>query len=389
MKKSVLSLLTLLTVLGTIVTSCTKTTDDEAIVGIIAPAGTENLSGTITNTTTLDPSKTYYLNGSLIIDNGGILNIPAGTIIKSKKGFSNYILVLQGGKININGTADKPVIMQADIETTESGYWGGLIINGKAKLSDATPTGSTEINSAYTYGGNDDTDNSGTIRYLILNNTGSKSSANIEHNGLTLNGVGNGTIIENVFVKNCADDGVEFFGGTVNVKNILCINTDDDMFDYTQGWRGSLDNAYGIWEKGFVSTEADPRGLEGDGNLDGNAPTCNLQSNNIIKNITIDLKIDPITTNDISKQMMDAFMIRRNAKSIVTNAIVKGSGYIVTLVNMNDKKGSGDATSEITVNLKDLTTPPGKEINGIGILNKNEINTGADKTAFNWTKYAF
>ncbi|QYS87421.1 hypothetical protein JJC03_05950 [Flavobacterium oreochromis] len=85
MKKSVLSLLTLLTVLGTIVTSCTKTTDDEAIVGIIAPAGTENLSGTITNTTTLDPSKTYYLNGSLIIDNGGILNIPAGTIIKSKK----------------------------------------------------------------------------------------------------------------------------------------------------------------------------------------------------------------------------------------------------------------------------------------------------------------
>ncbi|MCJ1807209.1 hypothetical protein MRP92_09845 [Flavobacterium covae] len=389
MKKSVLSLLTLLTVTGSFLTSCTKITDDEAFSNTNTPVGTENLSGTITNNITLDPSKTYYLNGSLIIDNGGTLNIPAGTIIKSKKGFSNYILALQGGKININGTPDKPVIMQADIETTESGYWGGLIINGKAKLSDATPTGSTEINSAYTYGGNDDTDNSGIIRYLILNNAGAKSSANIEHNGLTLNGVGNSTIIENILVKNCADDGIELFGGTVNLKNILCINTDDDMFDYTQGWRGTLDNAYGIWEKGFTSTEADPRGLEGDGNLDGNTPTCNLQSDNTIKNLTIDLKIDPVTTNDITKQMMDVFMVRRGAKSTITNAVVKGTGYAVTLVNMNDKKGAGNPTTTININLKDLTTNPAKEINGTAVLNKNETNIGADKTAFNWTKYAF
>ncbi|RVU90788.1 hypothetical protein [Flavobacterium columnare] len=388
MNQSILSLFALLIISGTI-TSCTKTMDDEAIANSTTPIGTENLSGTITNNTTLTASKTYYLNGSLIIDNGGTLNIPAGTIIKSKKGFSNYILVLQGGKINVNGTAEKPVIMQADIETTESGYWGGLIINGKAKLSDATPTGSTEINSAYTYGGNDDTDNSGIIRYLILNNTGAKSSANIEHNGLTLNGVGNGTIIENVFVKNCADDGVEFFGGTVDIKNILCVNTDDDMFDYTQGWRGTLDNAYGIWEKGFTSTEADPRGLEGDGNLDGNAPTCGLQSDNNIKNLTIDLKIDLVTANDITKQMMDVFMIRRSAKSNIANALVKGTGYVVTLLNMNDKKGAGNPNSNINVNIKDLTTAPGKEINGTGILNKNETNIGADKTAFNWTKYAF
>ncbi|MFK7049532.1 hypothetical protein V3Q77_06480 [Flavobacterium davisii] len=388
MNQSILSLFALLIISGTI-TSCTKTMDDEAIANSTTPIGTENLSGTITNNITLTASKTYYLNGSLIIDNGGTLNIPAGTIIKSKKGFSNYILVLQGGKINVNGTAEKPVIMQADIETTEYGYWGGLIINGKAKLSDATPTGSTEINSAYTYGGNDDTDNSGIIRYLILNNTGAKSSANIEHNGLTLNGVGNGTIIENVFVKNCADDGVEFFGGTVDIKNILCVNTDDDMFDYTQGWRGTLDNAYGIWEKGFTSTEADPRGLEGDGNLDGNAPTCSLQSDNNIKNLTIDLKIDLVTANDITKQMMDVFMIRRGAKSNIANALVKGTGYVVTLLNMNDKKGAGNPNSNINVNIKDLTTAPGKEINGTGILNKNETNIGADKTAFNWTKYAF
>ncbi|QYS92090.1 hypothetical protein JJC04_05775 [Flavobacterium covae] len=85
MKKSVLSLLTLLTVTGSFLTSCTKITDDEAFSNTNTPVGTENLSGTITNNITLDPSKTYYLNGSLIIDNGGTLNIPAGTIIKSKK----------------------------------------------------------------------------------------------------------------------------------------------------------------------------------------------------------------------------------------------------------------------------------------------------------------
>ena len=85
------------------------------------------------------------LVGPLIVEDGGVLNIPAGTIIKAKKGFGSYILVLQGGKINVNGTAEKPVTMTADIANAEQGHWGGLIINGKAPLADPNEKGSTKL----------------------------------------------------------------------------------------------------------------------------------------------------------------------------------------------------------------------------------------------------
>lgn len=133
------------------------------------------------------------------------------------------------------------------------------------------------MNSAYTYGGNNPSDNSGVITYLILGNTGARSSADVEHNGLTLNGVGNGTKIENLYIYDGADDGIEFFGGSVNVKNLLVVNSDDDMFDFTQGYNGTLENAYGIWEVGYVSSESD-RGIEADGNLDGKfTPSQSIQ----------------------------------------------------------------------------------------------------------------
>src|SRR5690606_22772915 len=244
----------------------------------------DELVGSIVGERTLDPSITYTITGPVIVEEGGVLNIPAGTTIKAKKGFNNYILVLQGGKIYANGTAQNPITMTADIDNAESGHWGGLIINGKAPLSDGT-IGSTEISSAFQYGGTDINDNSGIITYLTLAYTGARSSADVEHNGLTLNGVGNGTVIENIYIPNGADDGVEFFGGTVHVKNLLVVNSDDDMFDFTQGYTGTLENAYGIWEAGYSSSESDPRGIEADGNLDGNFPSQTGQSDFVIRNI--------------------------------------------------------------------------------------------------------
>ena len=126
--------------------------------------------------------------------------------------------MLQGGQIFVRGTEEAPVRMTADSDNAQSGYWGGLIINGRAPLAGGE-TGSTEINSAYSYGGDNAADNSGEITYLILEYTGARSSADVEHNGLTLNGVGNGTKIENIYVVEGADDAIEFFGGSVNVTN--------------------------------------------------------------------------------------------------------------------------------------------------------------------------
>lgn len=351
------------------------------------PVEDKNLAGSITGVRTLDATIEYALVGPLLVEDGGVLNIPAGTTIKAKKGFSSYILVLQGGKIYVNGTADKPVTMTADVANAEQGHWGGLIINGKAPLADPKEKGSTEINSAYLYGGSDPKDNSGSITYLKLEYTGARSSANVEHNGLTLNGVGNGTKIENLFIPNGADDGIEFFGGSVNVKNLLVVNSDDDMFDFTQGYNGTLENCYGIWEVGFVSTESDPRGVEADGNLDGLYPEYPNQSDFKIKNMTIDLRLAANTTDGY--YMHDVIKVRRGAKATIENALVKGQGQVKDLVDLTDGKGAAQESTTISLT-NSLTTPfSGKEVNGTGNVTIKAGNTGCPTNIFAWTGYKF
>lgn len=359
------------------------------------PVSEDELVGSIDGNKTLDPAITYTITGPVIVEDGGVLNIPAGTMIKAKKGFNNYILVLQGGKINVNGTAEKPVTMTADIENAEPGHWGGLIINGRAPLSGGT-IGSTEISSAHQYGGNNPNDSSGSITYLILAYTGARSSADVEHNGLTLNGVGNGTVIENIYIPYGADDGVEFFGGSVNVKNLLVVDSDDDMFDFTQGYTGTLENAYGIWQNGYTSTESDPRGIEADGNLDGNFPDQSGQSNFTVKNVTFDLRLAAATDGDIqnvTNKMQDVIKIRRGAKVNITNALVKGSGTVIDLIDFTDGKGNGDSAS--TINLTSMLNSSqilGKQINPTEGFSGAQIvsgNAGCPTSIFGWTNYSF
>lgn len=186
------------------------------------------------------------------------MNIPPGTVIKSQHGFSNYILVLQGGKIFAKGTAEKSILMTADIFNASAGHGGGLIINGKGRLSGVageTATGTTEINSAYLYGGDTDADSSEEFTYVRLEYCGARSGPEIEHNGLTLNGVGSGTIIKDIFILESGDDGIQFFGGAVNVMNLLVVTPSDNMFAMTQGYSGRIDNCYGNGEASYTSFE--------------------------------------------------------------------------------------------------------------------------------------
>lgn len=359
------------------------------------PVATDELVGSIHGAHSLDESVSYTITGPVIVEEGAELNIPAGTTIKAKKGFNNYILVLQGGKINIRGTADKPVKITADIEDAEEGHWGGLIINGKAPLAGGT-IGSTEISSAHPYGGNDPDDNSGVITYLELHYTGARSSADVEHNGLTLNGVGAGTTIENLFISNGADDGIEFFGGNVNVKNLLVVNSDDDMFDFTQGYTGTLENTYGIWEEGFTSSESDPRGIEADGNLDGNFPDHSNQANFTVRNITFDLRLSPAEDSDtqnVTNKMQDVIKIRRGAKATLINGLVKGTGTVIDLVDFTDGKGEGDVTSSISLTnmlseeqILGQSIYPTTEYENVYI---EEGNAGCPTSIFSWTGYNF
>ena len=346
------------------------------------------LTGSLTGKETLE-AKEYILSGIVVIENGGELTIPAGTTIKARQGFSNYLLVAQGGKIYANGTKDEPIIFTADEDNAKSGHWGGIIINGKAPISgdkeDKSNTALAEINNKYPYGGNNAADNSGVMTYVSICYAGARSTQDIEHNGLTLNGVGNGTTIENIYVLESADDAIEFFGGTVNVKNLLAVNPDDDIFDFTQGYCGTLSNCYGIWESDYASTEADPRGIEADGNFDGLSPNHLRQSDFVVDGMTI--VNNAANTTDNVDRMQDVIKIRRGAKATIKNALVKGTGGAIDLVDMNDGKGAGNAASTISItNSLQLT---GKKLNGEAVLNEAGSNTGADTSVFGWTKYNF
>ncbi len=367
------------------------------------------LPNRVTGALTLE-KETYSLNGRLLVEDGGVLTIEAGTTIEAMPGFGSYILVLKGGQINIMGTEDEPVVMTADDESAAyAGYWGGLIINGDAKISGSdnavAKVGSTEISSGYKYGGSNDADSSGEIHYLVLKYTGARSGANVEHNGLTLNAVGSGTEIDNVFVIDGADDGIEFFGGSVDVTNLLVVNSDDDMFDFTMGYSGELKNAYGIWEAGFSTSESDPRGIEADGNHDGLYPGDAPQSDFKVTNMTIDLRVPYMESSGEgyqTKSMDDVIKVRRRAKATITNALVKGVTHAEDLVDLADNvklPGAVEATPQnadtaTVIEIRSLlTTAADRALNPsagyAGVNVESSANTGCDASLFDWTGYDF
>jgi hypothetical protein len=198
----------------------------------------------------------------------GILSIDPGVTIFGSGGL-DFIRVNRGSQILANGTAAEPIIFtsRADVENASlgdeaaGGQWGGLLILGRAPIAEGCPAGSNQVAfvaaTATTpavnpivcetlaeatnalYGGNSVTDDSGGLSYVIVKYPGFNVTANKELNGITMSGVGNGTQVENVQVHQSSDDGIELFGGTVNLKNIVITGADDDSFDTDLGWRGA------------------------------------------------------------------------------------------------------------------------------------------------------
>lgn len=278
MKKIIRNSFALLAVSAMVMTtSCgsdDKPSNEEKSSFVVNPS---NFQGNITSgTVTLDASVEYRLTGSLIIEAGAKLVIPAGTKIIGTGGTSSYIAVAQGGQIEINGTATNPVVMKGDQDV--AGDWGGLVICGRAPINKGA-SATAEV-SELTYGGTDANDNSGKIRYLRIENAGAAYNSEKEFNGLSLFGVGNGTTIEYVQIHNGADDGIEFFGGTVNTKYIVSSHNEDDAFDWTEGWNGTNEYWYGV-----QSTEYGDRGVEADNNSQNHLATP--ISNPTISKITL------------------------------------------------------------------------------------------------------
>lgn len=188
----------------------------------------------ITENVTLETGKNYTLNGGIHVKAGATLTIQPGVTITAKHdGTVDYILVEQGAKIDAQGTASQPIVMTS--EKKEAGAWGGLHICGYAHTNNGS--GSSEIGNA-PYGGNNDADNSGTLKYIRLEYTGYAFDEEHEANGVSFYGVGNGTTVEHLQAYKGSDDGFEFFGGSVDVKYLVATSCSDDSFDWTEGWNG-------------------------------------------------------------------------------------------------------------------------------------------------------
>jgi hypothetical protein len=257
--------------IAVVFSSCKKDELPEPIIPTV-PTGNVVVTANISANTTWTADRVYQLGGRITVLDGATLTIEPGTIIKGEAGTGSNataLLVARGGKIMAEGTASKPIIFTSvadEISTDDinagnfsspnlnpdvNGLWGGVIILGKAPISASNDNGDVsqvQIEGIPTsdpnglYGGNDAADNSGVFKYVSIRHGGTNIGAGNEINGLTLGGVGSGTVIENVEIVGNQDDGIEWFGGTVNVTNAVVWNCGDDGIDTDQAWSGTLDN---------------------------------------------------------------------------------------------------------------------------------------------------
>ncbi len=228
-------------------------TEDESVVKV---------TSNVTENTTWTSDKEYILTRRVAVEAGNTLTIEPGTVIKGEVGSgpnATALIIARDGKIMAEGTANEPIIFTTvgdeivsgeiaspNMDSNLSGLWGGVIVLGNAPISadDAAVQieGIPPSDQNGLYGGSDASDNSGVLKYISIRHGGSNIGEGNEINGLTLGGVGNGTVVENIEVVANQDDGIEWFGGTVNAKNAIIWNAGDDALDTDQAWAGTLDN---------------------------------------------------------------------------------------------------------------------------------------------------
>jgi hypothetical protein len=315
--KNLLTLLALFSVV--LITSCKKTEPEPE-----PPVENGNIVVTqnITTNTTWTNERPYQLGGRIVVTAGATLTIEPGTIIKGEAGTganATALIVARGAKIIADGREDAPIIFTSvadeispeDIESgvfaspnldpTVNGLWGGVIILGHAPISASNDQGDisqVQIEGIPTsdsnglYGGNDPQDDSGILRYISIRHGGANIGSGNEINGLTLGGVGSGTVIENIEIVANQDDGIEWFGGSVNVSNVVVWNVGDDAIDTDQSWSGTLNNFVIVTPQGHCFELDGPEGSAVAGHT--------LRNGSIIASGSDGVAMDLINTDDNS-----------------------------------------------------------------------------------------
>ena len=298
--------------------------------GTTAAPGLERtciLEGTYTQDLVLPNNAVYLLSGGVFIgdkdsgDNTNSLRIEPGTRIVGAIGETPLLGISRGAKIYAQGLPHAPIVFTGPNTFSQGGAagdWGGLTINGNAPLNECSTPGCAQgEGGSGGYGGDDPNDSSGVLEYVRVQYAGKLFTDENELNGIAFQGVGRGTVVENVQVHANADDGVEFFGGTVNVRNIVLTDIGDDELDWTQGWTGRVQNLLAIRTLN-TTLSGDPRAIEGDNLSDNN--DAEPRAKPWISHATF-----------IGIPESDGAVIRRGSGANITNTIFTGADTCIDI----------------------------------------------------------
>lgn len=274
------------------------------------------LPASITNDLFLPAGKNYVVKGRVSVEDGGTLNIAPGvTVIGSTDRTNpNFISVKKGGQMYANGTAEQPITFTGP--EAVPGSWAGLVLAGRSICNDATPTQACQFEAVpdITYGLTSPVldDNSGSLRYVRIRWAGQQIAPNEELNSLTLLAVGSGTVLEHVQVDGGLDDGIEFFGGSVNGRYLVCSNMGDDCFDFDQGYAGKLQFLLG-YQGSNPDMGGDSNGVESDNDSSNNDKAPRTQPQ--ISNLTL------VGAGSVGNE---GIRLRRGTGGNYTNVVVTG-----------------------------------------------------------------
>jgi hypothetical protein len=281
-------------------------------------------------------------------DTNVTLTIDPGVIVFGGTGVS-WLAVNRGNKINAVGTATQPIIFTSRDNvlglTTETsqGQWGGVVLMGRAKITDCT-TGSVAAGTCERqtegaadpalFGGANDADSSGRMSYVQIRYSGFVLGADKELQSLTTEGVGSGTVLDHFMSFNSSDDGAEFFGGSVNFKYYISVGADDDSLDFDVGGQGNFQ--YGLLIQragaGDALMEIDSNGFESD------TPRTKLQISNFVG-----IQSAVSSNNEAADQA--AILLRGNSDTTLANTIINTPNNECLRMN-----GSGTAPATLTAN---------------------------------------
>lgn len=318
------------TVLGVKIgtTTITVTTIDGAKTATcnvsVGQAGNQvTIQGEIKGNRTLSADSIYLLKGFVYVIDGAKLTIPAGTILKGEKATMGSLIIEKGGKIDAQGTAAHPIVFTSNQAPGARTYgdWGGVILCGKAVINQTGGDAQVEGGPRSHYGGIDNADNSGIMKYCRIEYGGYPFQPDKEINGLTFAGVGSGTTIDYIQVSYCGDDSFEWFGGQVNCKHLIAFRGQDDEFDTDNGFSGKLQYLLGLrdYRKADVSGS---NGFESDNDAtgSGNSPITSP----VFSNVTLIGPMDTTTKTSYSSDFKRSMHLRRNTKLSVFNSVFAG-----------------------------------------------------------------